>query len=343
MMFEDVSTEFQKRFKIKDAEFRNANLDWDVLTAIYNDYESYKVSLGLISEIVSKELMRIDGVHSVRARVKDSFHLLDKIIRKSIRKSKETGLENYSISVDNYRSEITDLIGVRAIHLFKESASNIDSYIRDSWTLYETPIVYYRAGDSIEELIEKQSVPDDFDYKKHEYGYRSWHYLISSHFTKQENIVEIQVRSLFEEGWSEVDHQLRYPNNTDNLLLTEQLLVLNRIAGSADEMVDTIKDTKSFYDSMEAERGELKELISSLKQEIASIADAPTQEEQASMSAKLMKIETFYQKNPLVESLQAWERDMEPIRNNPGAKLQKQLQAFNKLSDSLTSMTLRIF
>lgn len=337
MTLENLSNKFQKKFKIDISDFNDAKLDWHVLDAIYRDYEEYKVSLSLISEVVSKELMRIEGVHSVRARVKDSFHLLDKIVRKTIRKRKEVGNENYSISLANYKHEITDLIGVRAIHLFKESAPNIDAYIRNTWTLEETPIIYYRAGDLIEEVIEKETLIEDFEYKRHEYGYRSWHYLISTNLTKEQNIVEIQVRTLFEEGWSEIDHQLRYPNNTDNLLLTEQLLVLNRIAGSADEMVDTIKETKSFFDSMESEKSELKELIASLKDEIASIVDRPTQDEQYSMAEKITKIETYYKKSPLLESIQEWERIMEPIRNNPGAKLQKQLQAFSKLSSTITS------
>jgi hypothetical protein len=49
-------------------------------------------------------------------------------------------------------------------------------------------------------------------------------------------IAEVQVRTIFEEGWSEIDHKTRYPYNLDNLILGALLNLFNRLAGSADEM-----------------------------------------------------------------------------------------------------------
>ena len=47
--------------------------------------------------------------------------------------------------------------------------------------------------------------------EKHHFGYRSVHYLLKSLPGKRVHIAELQVRTLFEEGWSEIDHQVRYP------------------------------------------------------------------------------------------------------------------------------------
>lgn len=47
---------------------------------------------------------------------------------------------------------------------------------------------------------------------------------------------EVQVRSIFEEGWSEIDHRIRYPYNQNNKLFSEFLSIFNRLSGSADEM-----------------------------------------------------------------------------------------------------------
>jgi hypothetical protein len=47
---------------------------------------------------------------------------------------------------------------------------------------------------------------------------------------------EIQVRTIFEEGWSEIDHRVRYPNFSDDELVSYFLAIFNRLSGSADEM-----------------------------------------------------------------------------------------------------------
>ena len=59
------------------------------------------------------------------------------------------------------------------------------------------------------------------------------HYLVGIDITKTLNIsVEIQVRTVFEEAWSEIDHIMRYPYDVDNPIITEYLGIFNRIVGS---------------------------------------------------------------------------------------------------------------
>ena len=64
---------------------------------------------------------------------------------------------------------------------------------------------------------------------------------------KDEILVEIQVRTVFEEAWSEIDHLMRYPYDVDNPIITEYLGIFNRIVGSADEMGTFIKKMKSQF------------------------------------------------------------------------------------------------
>jgi ppGpp synthetase/RelA/SpoT-type nucleotidyltranferase len=40
--------------------------------------------------------------------------------------------------------------------------------------------------------------------KCHPYGYRSVHYVVEAKSTPQTTLVEIQVRTIFEEAWSEI-------------------------------------------------------------------------------------------------------------------------------------------
>ena len=81
-------------------------------------------------------------MHSVRYRIKDSGHLLAKIIRKKIADPAR------EITLHNYRSAITDLIGIRAINLLKEDWVFIHKFIEDGWDLCEQPIAYIREEDA---------------------------------------------------------------------------------------------------------------------------------------------------------------------------------------------------
>ena len=43
--------------------------------------------------------------------------------------------------------------------------------------------------------------------------------------------IEVQVRTLFEEAWSEIDHKLRYPYKLSNEMIRSYLEIMNRAAG----------------------------------------------------------------------------------------------------------------
>lgn len=209
-------------------EFNKADFSWQELHEIglahYNNTPALAETAGLISSI----LQQGKNVHSVRWRIKDPEHLMSKIIRK--RNEDEISEKYRTITKDNYTKVITDLIGIRVLHLFKEDWETIHNYLDSKWEFQEQPIVYIREGDSPDINI-KDSVE-----KTHPAGYRSVHYIISTRLLKNNIYTEIQVRTIFEEAWSEIDHHVRYPNFKNNDVLNYFLLIFNRFAGSADEM-----------------------------------------------------------------------------------------------------------
>ncbi|UFH54700.1 RelA/SpoT domain-containing protein [Spirosoma sp. KNUC1025] len=219
---------FLKKYKIEAVAYKATGLVWNQLEDIYNHYELLKPELEDIAGTMSNRLMKISKVHSVRFRIKDSEHLIEKIIRKRIEK------EDRVIGIENYISEITDLVGLRAIHLFKEDWESIHDMISNTWDLKETVKAYLREGDS--DAYRKAFEEKGLKVEDHKYGYRSIHYITKTKPAKSEFFAEIQVRTIFEEGWSEIDHTVRYPYEIDNFLYKEFLMILNRLAGSADEM-----------------------------------------------------------------------------------------------------------
>ena len=222
------SKDFFAKYGIKQEDFNKTTLKWDELQAIYCDYCLEIPNLESSAIYIFNSLMKIDNVHSVRYRIKDAEHVIEKIIRKRLEEPDRV------ITKENYKSELTDLIGVRALHLFKEQLTDIHSLITDTWELKEKPTAYYREGDSLEykKGLEKLGC----DTKEHRFGYRSVHYITETKPAKKIYFAEIQVRTIFEEAWSEIDHTIRYPYDKENPIFGQFLLILNRLAGSADEM-----------------------------------------------------------------------------------------------------------
>lgn len=90
--------------------------------------------LSSCAELFSSRIQAMDGVHSVRWRVKDSIHLMEKVVRKrAADKKRET--EYWNISSANYQTIVTDLIGIRALHLLKADALKVHARIHDAWGL----------------------------------------------------------------------------------------------------------------------------------------------------------------------------------------------------------------
>ncbi|MGO4494908.1 hypothetical protein AB4114_03195 [Paenibacillus sp. 2RAB27] len=100
-------------------------------------------------------------------------------------------------------------------------------------------------------------------------GYRSVHYLVELNLTKESIVLaEIQVRTIFEEGYGEIDHLLRYPHTKVPKILEDNILLLNRIAGSADEMASFINILKRDWFSM---MGNYEEIIDTKNKEIEEL------------------------------------------------------------------------
>ncbi|MEH7735519.1 hypothetical protein [Bacillus pumilus] len=282
--------EFLKKYSINKEKFKDTGIVWRDLESIFNDYTSCSGLLEHTGKTIADILRTHSDAHTVRMRIKEPEHLIEKLIRKKINDS------GFSFSIDDYKTKITDLIGLRVLHLYKDQAKNLDYMIRNYWDLEETVTIYIRQGDIEDGEKAELEADGKFNVKKHSAGYRSWHYLIKSRLTKELTLAEIQVRTIFEEGWSEIDHQLRYPYYVGDQILTNQLLVLNRLAGSADEMVNSIKETLQRFDKLNKEKQELKNMIEELRQEIRNLNLKEPE------SKSLLSVVKNFEKNHLIKS-----------------------------------------
>ncbi|MCX7748394.1 MAG: hypothetical protein N2645_16140 [Clostridia bacterium] len=254
--------EFLKKYDIKESDFEKTTLNWDDLILIYNDYLREINELKKLANFTEECLIDTEKVHSIKKRIKDPEHLIEKIIRKKIAKPER------EIHVNNYKEVITDLIGVRVLHLFKEDWITIHDYIMRKWNTKDVPMANVREGDKGEFINKFKEM--GCEVRVHPYGYRSVHYLILLPHNKKEITAEIQVRTVFEEAWSEIDHRIRYPYDIDNPILSEYLVIFNRLAGSADEMGSFIKLLKEDLNYKSRELEEKNRIINELQREINS-------------------------------------------------------------------------
>ena len=69
--------------------------------------------------------------------------------------------------------------------------------------------------------------------------YTSVHYVFDAQ-NDFKSTFEIQVRTLAEELWGEVDHKINYPHRHTAIACTEQIAVLARVTASCTRLVDAI-------------------------------------------------------------------------------------------------------
>ncbi len=64
--------------------FYQSGLSWDTLMDIESDYNSKRENFKKIAADYVNEISNLEHVHSVGSRIKDTEHLIEKIIRKAV-------------------------------------------------------------------------------------------------------------------------------------------------------------------------------------------------------------------------------------------------------------------
>ncbi|WP_411168746.1 RelA/SpoT domain-containing protein [Clostridium sp. MB05] len=250
--------EFILKYPHVEEKIKDNNIDVEVLKDIYNDFVDYEMSYENQADFISNILRSQPMIHSVKSRIKEPDRLIEKIIRKTEDRKLKYG-EDFQFALENYKNQINDLIGIRVIHIFKDQWQDIHEFITKTWKVIEVT-ANVREGDNTKKFEEL-----NIEVRSRISGYRSVHYLVEFYPTNEKVIAEIQVRTIFEEGYGEIDHRLRYSHVEIPEILKSNLLLFNRIAGSADEMASLINDlSKEWFNKEE----EFLKIIKEQKEEI---------------------------------------------------------------------------
>lgn len=211
----------------------------DIVKEYENNIESFELFHKNVRNFFeSRSLSK--HVHSIRYRLKDLDHLLAKIERKNAEDAaRDVNDRKGPITHDNLFTRITDLAGVRVLHLHVSQFQYIHQALMDKieegeFTLFEEPKAFTwdpESNDYFGRLGLKKELKESY--------YTSVHYVIRPN-SRSQATCEVQVRTLLEEVWGEIDHTMNYPEPTSDEHCREQIRVLARLVGAGTHLADSI-------------------------------------------------------------------------------------------------------
>jgi ppGpp synthetase/RelA/SpoT-type nucleotidyltranferase len=212
-----------------------------LIRGIVSHYEANQDIASRLLEILRSHILGDKAlrkhIHSIKSRVKDPIHLKDKLERKLLKSLKEQ--KRFAIDKSNLFVKINDLAGFRILHLHTRQLEDIHDallalFTRERYVLREKP--FARTWDDESRAYFKSI---GITTRASPSMYTSVHYVINSN-SQIKATCEIQVRTLMEEVWGEVDHAINYPHPIRSVACGEQIKALARATSSATRLVDSI-------------------------------------------------------------------------------------------------------
>ena len=191
-------------------------------------HENNKDTFKKLQSEVEKLFRESLDLYAVKGRIKTVDSLEHKLRRKELVPTTEKEL------LDN----IYDIVGVRLVYLIGMDFILVHDYINHLdatgvLTLCAKPKAYTHS----EEAGFYSGL--GIDIKTKESKYTSVHYTIKLR-GYGDLCCEIQVRSLFEEAWCEIDHLVNYPEKNGNRLCRESLKELADLVKESNTLADKI-------------------------------------------------------------------------------------------------------
>jgi len=213
----------------------NSKYSEDDMATILESFLNRKSDYEHVAREIANTVAGCSGVHSVRFRVKEPHSLCKKIL------DKDSSVRD-KITPENLSSEISDLIGVRALYLYASDYIDVHRSLKECFpaeSFFGDPCINYREGDDLTlfDQIDKNRRKDNPGV------YRSIHYILNTINLGTGNInnlkarAEIQIRTIYEEGWSEMNHRA-YKGDTkgDKVIIKSLSSILSRLVGTCNEL-----------------------------------------------------------------------------------------------------------
>jgi ppGpp synthetase/RelA/SpoT-type nucleotidyltranferase len=197
-----------------------------LLISFLNEKDKYKKLAEYIVHLIKDDPSSPkESLHTIIYRIKDELRLVAKI--NSLNKELDAGAP--PITDKNYQGKIGDLLGVRIICLRLSDVEKVEAYLR---LLSEENVLNFLKGPDqkrsfVLPVNSGDSIPEDIDLRYS--GYSSIHYQIELGINSNAPselkgvLFELQLRTILEEAWSEIDHKYRYVRSRIGANLPEHI------------------------------------------------------------------------------------------------------------------------
>jgi putative GTP pyrophosphokinase len=209
-------------------------------TLVQHFRDSQNIFESLLEQLVSS--LRSDAelakhTHSLKWRVKDCDHLQDKLERKAI--EAKSNRKRLDITTANLFEKINDLAGCRVLHLYTKQFRPIHDCLTRIFGEYKYELIEGPVARTWDDESRSLFAEMGITTRDSPSLYTSVHYVIAPN-RRTRVTCEIQVRTIAEELWREVDHTINYPHPSESLACREQIKVPARVTSSCTRLVDAI-------------------------------------------------------------------------------------------------------
>lgn len=207
-----------------------------------SDLERFKNAL---LELLTTHPDLKDWIHSSKGRLKGDVGVRRKVIRKILDARRQGNERKYTY--DGALTELTDLVGVRLLHLYTRQFEEINRRVKRVLLAHNYKITEGPIAKTWDDEYRKYFQDIGVKTEPNRELYTSVHYLVESN-SQLRMIAELQIRTLAEELWGEVSHTLDYPKRTKSIACRQQIAVLARSTSSCTRLVDSIFMSKEEFE-----------------------------------------------------------------------------------------------
>ena len=183
------------------------------LISFFKKKEKYKKLAEYIVRLISDDPSAPkESIHTILFRIKDESRLIEKIDQENI----SSECDKNPITHKNFHQRIGDIIGIRIICLRLSDILKVEAYLE--FLVEEKILKFIQEPDYKRSFVlpidPGEVAPQDINLQYS--GYSSIHYQVklddnSDASQEFKNIqIELQLRTILEEAWGEIDHKYRY-------------------------------------------------------------------------------------------------------------------------------------
>ncbi len=223
---------------------------------LLSDYSVREEKYALILDRIIRRMEHYRDEAGIRGLVKGRVKGFEAFYRKLLEKNVER-------SVGNPFEDITDLVGIRVVVPFLEDVQTIECLVKKKFDVLE-----------VENKSRSLSI--------REFGYDSTHItvevpqdILDEAGLEDVLVCEIQIRTILQDAWAEVEHELVYKSGIDSdkveIPIRRKLIALNATLSLADTTFQEIRDyQKKRYQDIHVRHQKLLDKVSTIPEKMIS-------------------------------------------------------------------------